>query len=472
MKNIVKKMIKVTLGCVLIAQIVQPAIAQPFQDFDPDRTGSITIHRFAGSTATTPTMGTPLNGIPYRVELVRLIPGTAQTAENLRNPDNFEPITGAAAFYAENVTINGVASFPDLPQGIFLVTESEHAITPESDRVAPFIVGIPRRVANENNEYEWIYDVDVYPKAEEDTTVAFDKQLELRWDETLGEMVAHWELEAVIPRLIGNATRFEFIDPLDDRLTLMPGSVVGVYRTIQNIEGSPVETEASLPESAFTYSVDENNNLSIALTPSGFIHLSTYAILAPGTIIFGFSTRISTEEEDLGPITNSANLYYNEDEPIYTETPPPVSYHFAMEVEKIDVNGDRLSEATFEVFLDADATEPAFPVAGGNRQFTTTNGVVFIPALQAGIFYLQEVEAPEGYLLITDTMRVVIGEEQVNPDRPFVITLQVVNEVEGGFVLPETGGAGTLIFTAAGLALVGGAITLALAAKRRREMND
>lgn len=467
LKTTLKKISWFVLASILLIQILPTHV----QGATLNQTGRITVHRFAGSTATSPTQGTPLNGIPYRVERVRVIQGTPQTADALRYAGNFEPITGAEAYSRELSTVNGIADFTDLPIGIYLVTELPHTVTPASDRVEPFIVGIPRRGTDDT----WIYEVDVYPKTDEDIPALFDKELDLVWDEQLGELVAEWTLESTIPRLIGNATRFEFIDPLNDNLSFISGSVNGAYFRMQEVEGVPTATSATLPTDAFSVAVDEANVLSIALTPAGFAHLSTNAILAPeGTLTFTFRTRISTDEANLGPITNSARLYYNDDEQgQYTQTPPPVDYHFALEIEKVDVNGDRLSEATFEIFLDPLANEPAFPdVDGLNRSFTTVNGVVFIPGLQEGRFYIRETAAPAGYRPNNDIMQVIIGENYTSSDRPFVITLQIVNEVEGGFILPETGGVGTIMFTVFGLALIGTAVSLAIVAKNRRRNYD
>jgi len=466
MKKITQKLSLFILACIIFAQASVPVRAED------EQLGRITIHRFAGTTSEYPTEGTPLNGIPYRVERVRLISGTPQTAENLRNPANFEPMTGADEFYQEAITLMGIANFPYLPRGLYLVTELPHTITPESDRVAPFIVGIPRRGVGEDAD-EWIYDVDVFPKSDEDTPVVFEKELELIWDEDLGELVAEWSLTSTIPRLIGNATRFEFIDPLLDSLTFIPNSVVGTYYRMEGTGESATQVRATLLANTFEADVDGDNDLSIALTTEGFSHLSANALLAPdGTLTFTFRTRLATDEDDLGPITNTARLYYNEEEGQYTETPPPVEYHFALEIEKIDVNGDRVGEATFELFFDEARTQPVFPVDGVNTSFTTTNGLVYIPFLQEGVIYIEETEAPAGFRPNTGMMRVVIDEDVTTSERRFVVELQIVNEVEGGFVLPETGGVGTVIFTAVGLALIGGAVSLAYVAKNRRRSHD
>ncbi|MCL1990507.1 MAG: SpaH/EbpB family LPXTG-anchored major pilin [Defluviitaleaceae bacterium] len=468
-KKIIKSVAILAFACMLCVQGTMPILAQPnVSGIDPNQPGSITINRFAGTTAVNPTEGTPLNGIPYTIELVRLRPGTPQTAEHLRHPENFEPVEGAEAFSATNSTVNGVAHFPGLPHGIFLVTEGEHAVTPVEDRVAPFIVGIPRRSADDES---WIYDVVVYPKSEADTILDLNKELDLAWHPELEAMVATWTLETTIPRLIGNATRLEFVDSLDPRLTLVPGSVVGTYLRMAEVGGVLTATETTLPTTAFDYHVDSNRVLTIGLTQEGFNHLGTHAVLAPeGRLTFHFETTLATDEAYFGPLTNEATLYYNEEDGVTTAV-PPTDMLFGIEVEKVDVTGALLDGAVFELFLDEDGNIPALIGANGdNLRFTTVNGRVMIPNLQAGTYYLQEVESPEGFRLISNLMPVRVGANYVTEEgRNHVVIGRVVNEVEGGFVLPETGGVGTMLFTVVGLALIGGALSLILIAKRRRD---
>lgn len=471
-----KKIGFLAFACLLFIQAVLPVMAQlNLSEIDPNQLGSITIHRFAGSTSTAPTTGTPLNGIPYTIQLVRLIPGTEPTPANLTNPGNYEEITGEGAFRATGSTVNGIASFTDLPHGIFLVTEDTlHTVTPASDRVPPFIVGIPRR-AIVGEEEVWVYDVDVYPKSEADADLVFTKDVEMDWDAQLDDLVATWELQTVVPRLIGNATRVEFVDELDDRLTFIEDSVIGTFLRMENVDGTQTEVETTLQNNVhFQVSVETNNELRIALTQSGFTTLAQNAILAPnGTLTFTFRTSVSMLEADLGDITNEALLFYNTTNPTdaIRATGGPVT-QFAMEIEKINVNGRHLSGAVFEVSLDEDGDYPAFPNATGNRQFTTTDGIVFIPGLQAGTYYLHEIAAPEGFRLIAESMRVTVDSSHADDTRDYVILLQIINEVEGGFILPETGGVGTILFTVVGLALIGGAVSLAMIAKRRRGQHD
>ena len=464
MEKLIKKIGIVAITLILFAQAVFPVMAQPnLSGVDPSQEGSITINRFIGGSADSPTTGTPLNGIPYTIELVRFRDGIDATPANLRNPDNFDPIPAPNAFSQTESTVDGIASFTNLPQGIFRVTEGSHTVTSEGDRVETFIVGIPRLSADGNS---WLYNVNIYPKTGEDSIGELTKELDLDWDPELEELVATWTMETTVPRLIGNADRFEFIDELDDRLTLVPDSVVGTYLRMTDVEGTLTPTPATLPTG--TYTVDEDE-FSIELTATGFAHLADYAVLAPaGTLTFTFRTIVEADnEEDLGLLTNDATLYYNEDYAAVVF--PPTATLFGLEVEKIDVNRDRINGAVFELFRDSVGNNPVFPdVEGDNIQFVVASGLVLIPNLQAGTYYLQEAIAPAGFRPITNSMQVIVGESSVDSDRNYVVAVQIVNEVDDGFNLPETGGVGTILFTVFGLALIGGAITLTLIVRRRR----
>jgi len=444
-------------------------MAQPnLSGVDPDIPGRITIHRRAGSTASDLTSGTALSGIPYTIQLVRLRDDIDRNTADLTDPNNFVVIPLPDG-YTRTVSTNtlGVADFPNLPHGIFLVEEGTHSITPEEDRVAPFIVGIPRRDAAGTG---WIYEVDVFPKIEEDVPISFTKTGVLAWDSDLGDLVATWEFEVAIPRLVGNASIIEFWDELDPRLTFIPDSVVGTYYRLEEVEGTPTPEAQTLPSSVFSAAM-VGGELNIQIS-EGIDYLAEHALTAPhpnGILRFTFQTRVAMptveNADQLGPITNAARFYYHTHEALTAEA---TVTQFALEVEKVDVNNDRLAGAEFELFLDAAGTEYAFPnSAGVNRRMTTdANGHIFMPGLTAGTFYLREMVAPPGFALISTPMPVTIS---VQPGaRSHVVEVQVVNEIDDGFTLPETGGAGTLLFTAGGLILVGGAITLFLIAKRRR----
>ena len=93
--------------------------------------------------------------------------------------------------------------------------------------------------------------------------------------------------------------------------------------------------------------------------------------------------------------------------------------------------------------------------------------------LPPGVYYVYEYQSPDGYRRVTYPIQVVIvcQLEYPHADRIFRIEFNFVNQ--RGFDLPMTGGAGTIMFTIGGLALIGGAIMLIIFApkKKAKEQN-
>lgn len=146
-----------------------------------------------------------------------------------------------------------------------------------------------------------------------------------------------------------------------------------------------------------------------------------------------------------------------------------------------DANAIKLvgSDGTYRV---AKADDPV------TQTYFTTNdtGNITINGLEAGTYYLHEVDAPDGYNKLTEPVKVeikVTGEEGDNPapsyDTPvYVISIDNVAqpgttsnvvgiENKSGAMLPETGGIGTIGLTVAGVAVV----LLGIFLPRRKKKN-
>ena len=131
-----------------------------------------------------------------------------------------------------------------------------------------------------------------------------------------------------------------------------------------------------------------------------------------------------------------------------------------------------LGGAEFELYTDAACTEKATDVDGNEIGTITTGtagemlGKANIGAVEAGTYYLKETKAPNGYIQMVDVVTITInadgtvtinqqegnGATIVGPNDENVITLTVPNSA--GVALPNTGGAGTTIYTMAGLVLM------------------
>ena len=103
---------------------------------------------------------------------------------------------------------------------------------------------------------------------------------------------------------------------------------------------------------------------------------------------------------------------------------------------------------------------------------TPADGKAVIYGLEDGTYYLVEIKAPAGYNLLSYPVAVTLNEQSHQVDDPATeevepdMTVKVANS--NTFVLPETGGIGTVIFTVSGglMTLAGGAI---LTLKKREE---
>ncbi len=104
---------------------------------------------------------------------------------------------------------------------------------------------------------------------------------------------------------------------------------------------------------------------------------------------------------------------------------------------------------------------------------TNRTGTVSIPSLTAQkTYYLKEVTAPDGYNLLSAPITFKISNGTITSvggdgASSSGLTLTVTNYA--GAMLPNTGGSGTILYTLAGLLLMGGAAYLLYRNTRRRK---
>lgn len=83
-------------------------------------------------------------------------------------------------------------------------------------------------------------------------------------------------------------------------------------------------------------------------------------------------------------------------------------------------------------------------------RYTSKNGgKITVSGLAFGTYYLREIEAPNGFQLLTDDKDFIISKDSFKDEA----TLKVANVSKGGF-LPSTGGKGIIAFLAIGMALM------------------
>ena len=100
---------------------------------------------------------------------------------------------------------------------------------------------------------------------------------------------------------------------------------------------------------------------------------------------------------------------------------------------------------------------------------TDVNGVAEFKKYEANAdkydYYLVETKAPSGYNLLTEAIKVNFTDAQVEATAG-IYTVEVENS--DGFTLPQTGGIGTAIFTAVGIAIMGVAVVMLIVTKKKK----
>lgn len=198
------------------------------------------------------------------------------------------------------------------------------------------------------------------------------------------------------------------------------------------------------------------------------------------------------------PAVNQGWISYNgAKDPSGSDIPHEDVYSYYFNLKKVDAtNKQGLANAQFELY-DAATGGNKIPLVKVPKAGTTevdyyrvatkaereaegftsavivsTTDNVTIKGLAKGIYWLEEIEAPDGYNKLTDRVSVVnktVGEGADKYDEAdFLASNDIVKTVENstGAELPATGGIGTTIFTVTGAILMIGAAVLFLTKKR------
>ncbi|WOC62047.1 SpaH/EbpB family LPXTG-anchored major pilin [Paenarthrobacter sp. AT5] len=482
-----------------LCSTVGPAAAAPV--VDGDQTGSITVHKFEkpvktgggghngggnhrgdgngfSAFAAPDTSGfTPLAGVEFTIQQVNTLDLSAnagwEAANNLSHV--FDPqnstgsITGAGytlgTAISQTTAADGTAVFANLPIGLYLVTETNvpAGVTP----AAPFLVTIP--TTDPDNQNNWLYDVDVYPKNSVSTA---EKAVTDAPDVKLGDQIDFTILGDIPNEPVIDGYRI--VDHLDAKLTYVGTDVTLVDGTVLDASDYDVVFDAA------------TNTVSVIFTEGGRQVLAVRQATRVQVVV---SVVVNT----VGEIENEALLYPNASSvsvapgqpggPVVT--PPVVTKWGAITVEKINEYGEALSGASFSVYTsEADAKAGTNPVViDGQTTFTVAaDGTLTISGLRYSdwadggavapgspgfrTYYLVENAAPAGYELLAEPIEFLVNSSTTTVG----VDLQVKNvPSNGGFQLPLTGGTGTALIYTAGVLILLGAVLGILRSRRTRK---
>ncbi len=474
------------------AAIAAPAEAAPLGD-RPAAPYSLTVHKYAqpegagtehDGSELTAVDGTPIDGVTYRVnrldvdletnegwltvdrlngvERTRdLNDATSITVPGEANPVAVQPATDTTgAPVADQVTAGGgVATFPNLPLGVYMVSE----VSGPAGVVLgnPFFVTLP---LPQQATGQWLKDVHVYPKNAE---TQIEKAQTITGN-TIGAKAA-FPIRATVPNLGGERlTDFVIVDQLDEALTLdtaLPETerVTVSFDRTGLTRGTDYQVESAEADGRVT--------VTVTFTEAGRAKLEANQ---GGVVTVTINGEVRAYKET---ISNTATLYVNDPQRQRGRESNTVESSWAqLSISKVDAESSAaLAGATFRIYDSAEAAQQRpddFIWEGTTDAAGQISATLFFTDgnRTQNQYWLVEHRAPDGYVANPEVSnanpRVVEISATANGTHEYAET--VTNSKVPDYQLPLTGGTGTALFVGAGLALIAAAIGAAIVNRRKQ----
>lgn len=433
---------------------------------------------------------------------------------------------------AKKTAGDGVAKWENLEVGLYLVEETETPTGYIGSK--PFVVALP--LTNPQTKNTWNNDVHLYPKnvkTEAPKKALKDSETPGAGNETeTDKSVVTWTVTSKLPN-VSKLDRYQVIDPLDARLTYVPGGASDELK----ITGDAPETLTrgtdyfvDVQELSNKAEVAKKNNgepgswVTVKFTEEGLKKLAK-AGQAGGSLEWTLKTNI---DETTGGIKIDNTAYvdnnpnsgwdvptppepgnppepHNPPEDTPPTTPPgtptntPKTFYGKVTLTKKAKDDDTktpgvdesqgLKGAKFQVFECTDVnnlTGNAITVDGVSEWTSNDEGKVVIDGLLANdyrddkvverpnSYCLKETEAPAGYELLAQpiSFQILSNNGTAQPGAETLTpTAEAINVPKnGGFNLPLTGGAGIApLVTIGGLLILGSGAYVAASNRKKQQ---
>jgi len=306
--------------------------------------------------------------------------------------------------------------------------------------------------------------------------------------------VKEFELTADVPQYPTTrvATKYYISGVLENGLTLKADSIEvygvngDVEENLSNVEGA-YKLENARPGNKGTTDFTLNFDYSKISTYES-IRVRYQAELNQGDTTIVANNKFDTDGTTILTSNGNKTTTYLD----YSNNPYDVSklnsqedsayiFTYGITVNKVDANKVALAGAEFEL-IDGEGNAIKFLSSGegsgiyyksedanatttlvvGNEDSGSNKGILQLRGLDNGTYTLKETKAPDGYNKLLSTEEIEVNNASQSKE--------IVNSK--GFQLPLTGGMGTVVFTAAGVILIGLGIVLLVATKRKNKSSN
>lgn len=347
----------------------------------------------------------------------------------------------------------------------------------------------------------------VEKEVEEDSTQAYG-------DKNTADIGQDVNFQSTIALKYGAAKNVVLHDNMTSGLTFKTDSIEVVTVT-KNADGTETETEVTVPEGSTYWTVTTSS------TEAPLADGCTFEVQFDDDFIANLVADLGSDEiaylrvkytatvnenaviGDEGN-KNTAHLTYGNNSTVESTPSETFTYTYEFNVFKFYKNGETetaLAGAKFQLYKKVNNTELYAVIANDklvkwvdadSEEISTLTSEeaskIKISGLDADTYYLKEIEAPEGYNILTAPITIVItesttGSEGVDADTDGTVNYTyngvtsqagddetdknvVKVENKSGTLLPSTGGIGTTIFYVVGGILMLGAVILLITKKK------
>lgn len=309
---------------------------------------------------------------------------------------------------------------------------------------------IAKITANDNGTYSFTMD----NSSEPTVSKAVDKT-----NAQIGENVT-WTITPVVPADIATYQKYVVTDQIVDQLDIKDASAVTVTAT-----GATLTKDTD-------YTITVLNKLvTVDFTATGRAALATATELKIAIV-----TQINSSAVGDQAIKNKAELEYQnsfQTESKKTPSNAPETTTGAFKIEKVDkANHDtKLANVEFTltdstgapVGVTYDNTNKIYvvdPTVNTNTVKTEADGTIYVKGLAYKTYTLTETKTNNGYQLLTAPKDIPVAKGSGDT----AVIIENVKQPE----LPLTGGMGTILFSVAGIALIGGAVFFFIRSRKTR----